>query len=238
MNLSDIQSRYRVIVERINTCATKYQRPRGDISLLAVSKRHSQDKILSLLQSGHTAFGENYLQEALAKMQKLSILINRSSQPIANPSWHFIGHIQSRKCQEIAQNFDWVHTVENLKVAKRLNQYRSNDAKLKVLIQLNLQQESSKSGISKEALPELIAEFKNLPNLELKGLMIIPRAEADFDTQRKVFRQCATLLAPLTAEYPNMDQLSMGMSDDMDAAIAEGATWIRIGSAIFGARAD
>ncbi len=168
----------------------------------------------------------------------MAYLRSRPAVSDQEPVWHFIGHIQSRKCREIAENFQWVHTVESSKVARRLNQHRQPENRLSVLIQVNLQDEASKSGITGSQARELAEEIMTLPALHLRGLMIIPRPEPDFQAQRKIFRECADLLASLADLDPAIDQLSMGMTGDMEAAIAEGATWIRIGTAIFGQRPD
>ena len=226
---------YRETLQRIETCALRYDRQPDEIGLVAVSKRHTAEKIAELIDFGHRDFGENYLQEALEKMSYLSTI---SSPTKAEPIWHFIGHIQSRKCRDIAENFQWVHTVESSKVAKRLDQYRSPENRLNVLIQVNLQDEATKSGIAGGKARELAEEIMTLQGLTLRGLMIIPKPEPDFQAQRRVFRECADLLTSLTNLGPGIDQLSMGMSGDMEAAIAEGATWIRIGTAIFGLRPD
>ena len=156
----------------------------------------------------------------------------------ANPSWHFIGHIQSRKCRDISDNFQWVHTIESEKVANRLNNYREGREPLNVLIQVNLQDEPGKSGISADFLPHLAATVSTLPNLRLRGLMLIPREESDYNLQRQVFIQCREQLEKLNQSGFDLDQLSMGMTADMEAAISAGATLIRIGTAIFGPRPE
>ena len=203
---------------------------------MAVSKRHSADAVAVVARMGQQHFGENYLQEALEKQDLVSSLLKETGEP--DPKWHFIGHIQSRKCRDIAENFDWVHTVETEKVARRLNDARATDNPLNVLIQLNLQQESSKSGIPASSLEDLAESIRGLDSLHLRGLMIIPRPEPDFDKQRVVFAELRHHMEELNNKGYTLDQLSMGMTDDMEAAIAEGATMIRIGTAIFGQRPD
>ncbi len=227
--------RYQDICENIIKLSTAYHRKSQEIKLVAVSKRHSPDKVIDLIKIGHREFAENYLQEGLDKIQHVGEYCqdNAITDPIY---WHFIGHIQSKKCKNIAQNFHWVHTVDSLKVAEKLNQHRPPLAPLNVLIQLNLQKEESKSGIGPDQLAELANAIKALPNLVLRGLMIIPMLETDLDHQRSVFKQCKLALEGLNHQGHNLDQLSMGMTGDMEAAIAEGSTQIRIGTAIFGAR--
>ena len=232
--------RYRQTQDLISDFVDKHHRNSEDVKLIAVSKRHSAQNVSDLIGLGHTEFAENYLQEAEEKIAQVNTLLKHSSTTSLQtfPVWHFIGHIQSRKCKSIAQNFDWVHTVESIKVAQKLDQHRQGMAPLNVLIQLNLQQEDSKSGISTDNLHQLASEITKLPNLILRGLMIIPKSENEFELQRNVFRQCRETMQGLNDQGFQLDQLSMGMSNDMEAAIAEGATMIRIGTAIFGQRPD
>ena len=233
--MSDLIDRYQSVRDQIRACAQKHGRPVEDISLVAVSKRHDPGRVIELARHGHRDFAENYLQEALEKIAETAQALG----PDTPLSWHFIGHIQSRKSREIAEHFDWVHTVSSEKVARKLNQHRDPARPLDCLIQLNLQDEETKSGIGREELPALAALFGELPNLRLRGLMIIPRPEPTFEAQRAVFRECRELLESLNREHDyGLDTLSMGMTDDMEAAIAEGATQIRIGTAIFGPRPD
>ena len=164
-------------------------------------------------------------------MQQIAALDNNSD----SLEWHFIGHIQSRKCRELATYFDWVDTVESLKVAKKLSQYRTGKP-LNILIQVNIDNEETKSGVTVEEVAGLVAEISSLPNLKLRGLMIIPRAREDLTEQRAVFARCRNLLEQLNQSGYHLDQLSMGMTADMEAAIAEGATQVRIGTALFGVR--
>ncbi len=230
---ASLAQRYQRILDRVSDYASQYQRQPSTIKLVAVSKRHSAEKIVELIKLGHRDFAENYLQEGVEKMERVKQTIK--SMELENKIfWHFIGHIQSRKCREIAACFDWVHTIHSAKVADKLNQHRSGQP-LKVLIQLNLQQQSSKSGVSPEQLPALVDIVTALPNLNLCGLMMIPELESDFAKQCAIFRRCRIVLEQLK-QRANLDQLSMGMSADMQAAIAEGATQLRIGSAIFGPR--
>lgn len=204
-----------------------YGRTAGSVRLIAVSKTRSAEEILDLYRLGQRAFGENYLQEAQAKQTQLH------EQTI---EWHFVGAVQSRKAKQVAENFEWVHSVDRIKLANKLNQARAGQAPLKVLIQVNLESEEAKGGVSPEALPALAHELVQLPNLKLRGLMFMPRVHNEFDAQRAVFRRAKTVFDELKQEFVALDQLSMGMTGDMKAAIAEGATMVRIGTALFGAR--
>lgn len=198
------------------------------VSLCVVSKAQSAERIRAVYAAGHTIFGENYLQEALNKQEQLR------DCAIA---WHFIGPIQSNKTQPIARHFDWVHSVDRLKIAQRLSEARPPELPpLNICLQVNISHESSKSGASGEALLELALQIKQLPQLQLRGLMAIPAPCDDFDTQRDQFRQVRELFEQLNQQGLQLDTLSIGMSGDFAAAIAEGATLIRIGTAIFGAR--
>ncbi|OGT22401.1 MAG: YggS family pyridoxal phosphate enzyme, partial [Gammaproteobacteria bacterium RBG_16_57_12] len=177
--------------------------------------------------AGKRRFGESYLQEALAKMSELQDLALE---------WHFIGPLQSNKTRQVAINFDWVHSVDRLKIAQRLNEARSGLPPLNICVQVNLGGEASKSGTTLAQLPDLAAAISLLPNLRLRGLMSIPPPTHDFSGQRQPFQQLREALEQLNRRGLALDTLSMGMSDDMEAAIAEGATLVRIGSAIFGTR--
>ena len=197
------------------------------VKLVAVSKMQTSAALREAYAAGQTCFGENYLQEALTKQTELSDL---------NIEWHFIGPIQSNKTQLIAQHFEWVHGVDRLKIAQRLNDARVNHPPLQICLQVNISGEESKSGISAEALPALVKEVCQLPNLKLRGLMTIPAPTNDTDIQRTQFIKMRTLLEHLNQQGHPLDTLSMGMSSDYIIAIEEGATIVRIGSAIFGDR--
>jgi pyridoxal phosphate enzyme (YggS family) len=196
--------------------------------LVAVSKAQTADAVREAYEAGQTLFGENYLQEALDKQQLLKDL---------NIEWHFIGPIQSNKTQPISQNFDWVHSVDRLKIAQRLNDARpAAMAPLQICLQVNVSNEDSKSGVAPADLIALASEIQTLPKLTLRGLMAIPapsKDEAQQTAQFKLVRQCYDALL---AQGFALDTLSIGMSDDYLPAIAQGATFVRIGSAIFGAR--
>ncbi|MBJ7548429.1 YggS family pyridoxal phosphate-dependent enzyme, partial [Pseudomonas sp. OA3] len=196
-----------------------------DIGLLAVSKTKPAAAIREAHAAGLRDFGENYLQEALEKQTELSDL------PLI---WHFIGPIQSNKTRPIAEHFDWVHSVDRLKIAQRLSEQRpAHLPPLNICLQVNVSGEDSKSGCSPEALPELVKAVAALPNLRLRGLMAIPEPTDDIAAQHAAFAHLRQLRDDLALD---LDTLSMGMSHDLGAAIAEGATWVRIGTALFGAR--
>ncbi len=199
-----------------------------NVQLVAVSKAQSADAIRAAYSAGQRIFGENYLQEAIDKQAQLNEL---------DIEWHFIGPIQSNKTQPIAQHFSWVHSVDRLKIAQRLNDARSPDsAPLNICIQLNISHEDTKSGVSPEALEPLAAEILKLPRLRLRGLMAIPAPVKDLAAQTQQFKQVRQCYDALLAQGYCLDTLSIGMSDDFAAAIEQGATFVRIGSAIFGAR--
>ena len=227
--------RYRQTRDSIDRYAEQYRRSSDSISLIAVSKRHRIEKIIALLENGHLQFAENFMQEGVEKIDRVAQYC-AENEIDRSPCWHFIGHIQSRKCKMIAEKFDWVHTIESIKVADRLDRFREGSEPLNALIQLNLQGEESKSGISVSDSERLACHIGTLPNLKLRGLMIIPKPEPDFERQRFVFQQCREQFEYLNRKGHDLDQLSMGMTADMEAAIAEGATQIRIGTAVFGPR--
>ena len=204
----------------------------GAVQLLAVSKTFGADAVIAAAEAGQREFGENYLQEALDKM-----LAVQERRPDLLLKWHFIGPIQSNKTRPIAEHFDWVHTIDREKIAQRLSQQRPPKLPpLNICLQVNVSGETSKSGVAPDALPALAHAVANLPNLKLRGLMAIPEPAADFEQQRQPFRQLRALFNQLCAEGLELDTLSMGMSADMDAAIIEGATIVRVGTAIFGKR--
>jgi len=213
---------------QIRRLERRYERATDSVKLLAVSKRHPIESILEANAAGIEDFGENYLQEALEKIRQL---------PSIGVNWHFIGPIQSNKTKSIAENFQWVHSVDRLKIAQRLNGHRdSHDAKLNVCIQIKLSDEPSKSGMILGEAQALCDSVEALPNLKLRGLMAIPAPWPDLDSQRRVFRVLTQEYLRLKPRYEQFDTLSMGMSNDFEAAIAEGSTLIRIGTGIFGLR--
>jgi pyridoxal phosphate enzyme (YggS family) len=213
---------------RIASLETKYGRPQGSVRLLAVSKTKPAEAVAAAFHAGQRDFGENHLQDAQAKLDALADL------PIV---WHFIGPIQSNKTRDIAARFAWAHSLDRIKIARRLNDQRPPDlAPLEVCIQVNISREASKSGVAPEDLAQLATAVAALPRLKLRGLMAIPRPEPDLAAQRVPFGRLREALEALNERGFMLDTLSMGMSDDMEAAVAEGATLVRIGTAIFGAR--
>lgn len=217
------------IRERITAAAQKCGRDPDTVTLLAVSKTKPVSALEEAIAAGQTRFGENYVQEGVEKIQYFSV--NQ------NLEWHFIGPLQSNKSRLVAEHFDWCHTIDRLKIAQRLSDQRPADkAPLNVLIQINISDENSKSGITLAELPALAEQVAALPNVCLRGLMAIPAPETDPERQSAVFRQMEAAFRELQGNYPQADTLSMGMTDDMDAAITCGSTMVRIGTAIFGAR--
>lgn len=222
-----IADRLQHVLERIHAAELSAGRGEGAVALLAVSKTQPASVIREAATAGQTAFGENYLQEALAKQDALADL--------PELVWHFIGPIQSNKTRPIAERFEWVHTVDRLRIAERLSQQRPADKPpLNVCLQINVSGEATKSGVTLAALPELAAAVAQLPRLRLRGLMAIPAPATGLDRQRIPFRILREAMAALA--LPGLDTLSMGMSDDLEAAILEGATLVRVGTAIFGPR--
>lgn len=225
--MTDSKSPLVQINTQIRAFCEQSGRASDSVQLLAVSKTRTPDELARLADQGQRHFGENYLQEAL---DKIAALQGRDLV------WHFIGPIQSNKTRDIAAHFDWVHSVDRLKVARRLSEQRPADLPpLNVCIQVNVDDEDSKSGIPLEAVPALAADIATLPNLRLRGLMAIPRADNE-DNSRGAFRQLAMTLSQLRNTMPSLDTLSMGMSADYNVAIEEGATMIRVGTALFGSR--
>lgn len=226
--MDTLHTNLKQIVDRIRQAEQQYGRPEGCVQLLAVSKTFPAGYIRSAMEAGQRAFGESYLQEALEK-------INTLTDP--RPEWHFIGPIQSNKTRKIAENFDWVHAVERLKIAQRLSEQRPPSLPpLNICLQVNTSGEQSKSGVTLEQLPQLAATVATLPHLQLRGLMTIPAPCDDFAQQRLPFRLLHEAFTALNRDGYGLDTLSMGMSNDMEAAIAEGSTLVRIGTALFGGR--
>jgi len=202
------------------------------VQLLAVSKTFPAEAVLEAIAAGQRAFGENYLQEGVEKIAAVA-----RAQPDVPVEWHFIGPIQSNKTRPIATNFAWVHTVDRLKIAQRLSEQRPPElGPLHICLQVNISGEATKSGATPAELPELARQVAALPNLRLRGLMAIPEPQTDPALQRAAFAKLRKLGEALRADGILVDTLSMGMSGDMAAAILEGATIVRVGSAIFGAR--
>ncbi|MCG9696024.1 YggS family pyridoxal phosphate-dependent enzyme [Shewanella sp. Isolate11] len=216
--------------QRINQAAQKSSRNHDEIQLLAVSKTKPIEQIVAAYKAGQRLFGENYVQEGESK-----IIALKADYP--DIEWHFIGPLQSNKTKTIAENFDWMHTLSREKIALRLNEQRpSHLAPLKVCIQVNVSQEQSKSGVSADEIAPLAKLIDSLPNLELRGLMAIPTATDDIEIQHAELQKMQRLFESLKQSYAKLDTLSMGMSNDLEQAIASGSTMVRIGSAIFGSR--
>jgi pyridoxal phosphate enzyme (YggS family) len=233
MTEHSIIENYQRVMADIAAEAARCQRSPESVQLLAVSKTHPIASIRQAYQAGARDFGENYLQEALEKIRQLAEI----DPPMQDVRWHFIGPVQSNKTRDIAAAFDWLHSVDRLKIARRLSEQRPDGLPdLNICLQVNLSGEDSKSGVALEEVPGLCEQIAPLPRLHLRGLMAIPAPTAGYEAQRAVFRPLSVLFRELQARYDYFDTLSIGMSADYQAAIAEGATIIRVGSAIFGAR--
>lgn len=225
--MKDIAARLEAVRRRIHVTERQYGRPGGSVKLLAVSKTRSGDEILAAFEHGQRDFGENYVQEAIEKMDACGN---------AEPTWHFIGPIQSNKTRDVAGYFDWVHSLDREKIARRLSEARAGRPPLQVCLQVNISGEASKSGLEPEAVANLAGVVADLPNLSLRGLMALPAPSQGLEEQRRPFRRLRLLLEKLQNQGYELDTLSMGTSDDLEAAVAEGATIVRIGTAIFGVR--
>lgn len=230
--MNQIEQNLQDVKQKIASAAAQCGRAPDAVTLLAVSKTKPVSAVEDALAAGQRAFGENYVQEGVDK-----ILHFRATHPEMAVEWHFIGPLQSNKSRLVAEHFDWCHTVDRHKIAQRLSEQRpATLAPLNVLLQVNISAEESKSGITPAALFTLAADVAALPHLTLRGLMAIPAPESDYQRQLSVFQQMNDLFQQLKLHYPQVDTLSMGMTDDMNAAIAAGSTLVRIGTAIFGAR--
>ncbi|MEQ9563368.1 MAG: YggS family pyridoxal phosphate-dependent enzyme [Woeseiaceae bacterium] len=223
-----VTENFRKIQDLLAQAAIAAGRPASDVRLLAASKRQPVSAVLEAAQAGQRDFGENIVQEGIEKMTAASR---------DDLVWHFIGHLQSNKTRAVAEHFSWVHTVDRLKIAERLSEQRPGQLPpLSVCIQVNIDNEESKGGTSAEELPELAAAVAGLPNIRLRGLMCLPAIRRDFESQREPFARLRRLKDSLNDTGLDLDTLSMGMSADFAAAIHEGATMVRIGSALFGER--
>lgn len=221
VRLSEVNSRI------FNACQ-RFERNPDEITLLAVSKRHPVTAIREAAGCGQRQFGENFVQEALDKIEALRDL---------DIVWHFIGHLQSNKTRAVAENFAWVHSVDREKIARRLSDQRPFHAPpLNVCLQVCLEEEPGKGGAMPEQVPALAEAVASLPQIRLRGLMAIPPPTDDVVRQREYFRRLRTLSEELSAAGLQIDTLSMGMTDDLEAAVAEGSTMLRIGTALFGPR--
>ena len=226
--MHDIEIALDTVRTRIREAERRYRREPGSVALLAVSKTRPPEAVRAAVAAGQHAFGENHLQDAMAKVEALG------GQSV---SWHFIGAVQSNKTRPIAGHFDWVHSIDREKIAVRLSARRPAErGPLDVCIEVDVSGEDTKSGISPEGVEPLARIVRELPGLRLRGLMAIPRPEPDFESQRIPFRLLREILDDLNAKGLGLDTLSMGMTGDLEAAIAEGATIVRIGTAVFGPR--
>ena len=226
--MTTIEQNLNLVRHRIASVCAQVQRNPHDVTLLAVSKTFSAEAVREAYAAGQTAFGENYIQEAVQKIHALRDL------PL---EWHCIGPIQSNKSRLVAENFEWVHTVDRLKIAQRLSEQRPDGlAPLQICIQVNIDGGANKAGVAAQDVPELARAIRSLPRLQLRGLMSIPEPAADFAAALAVHDRLKMLFDSLNAAGMELDTLSMGMSADMDAAIAAGSTMVRVGTAIFGAR--
>jgi pyridoxal phosphate enzyme (YggS family) len=226
--MTTIGSNLQTVRDRIAAACAGAQRPVTDVTLLAVSKTFGPGAVREAQAAGQRAFGENYIQEAVDKMALLADL------PL---EWHCIGPVQSNKTRLVAQHFDWMHTVDRLKIAQRLAEQRPEGrAPLNVCIQVNIDGGAAKSGVAPAEALDLAREVAQLPNLRLRGLMTIPEPATSYEAQVEVHARAAALLAQLREAGLAVDTLSMGMTDDLEAAIAAGSTMVRVGTAIFGGR--
>jgi pyridoxal phosphate enzyme (YggS family) len=221
-----INTRRNTLLAQIRQAEITYHRKPGSVQLLAVSKTKTAQAIAFAYQAGQRHFGENYCQEAIKKQQELGAY---------DITWHFIGPIQSNKTRALAMHFSWIHSVDSFKIAKRLSDQRPLTLPpLNICLQVNISNEPSKSGITLNELPQLCKLVSELPNIKLRGVMAVPMPQDDFELQRQPYKILYDAVAKLN--HPEMDTYSFGMSGDLNAAIAEGATIVRIGTALFGAR--
>lgn len=217
-----------LVSDLLVSCAADAGREPDSVKLLAVSKKQPFSKILEARDAGQRDFGENFVQEGLEKISKAHG---------KGCVWHFIGHLQNNKTRAVAENFDWVHTVDSLKTARRLSDQRPATLDpLNICLQVNVDDETSKSGVAAAALPDLAVAIAELPNLSFRGLMCLPLSRRDFEQQREPFARLRKMAESLQSSGAQTDTLSMGMSSDYRAAIFEGATIVRIGTALFGER--
>ncbi|MFI4937416.1 MAG: YggS family pyridoxal phosphate-dependent enzyme [Candidatus Berkiellales bacterium] len=224
----DLKAQLRATLKRINDAEQRFGRSPDSVKLLAISKGHSASRIAEVADMGLLEIGENYVQEALHKISALS------QKPIV---WHFVGVVQAKKAAILAQNFSWVHTVYRVNEAERLSHFRSPDLPpLNICIQVKLDESATKSGILPAEVPTLYHAIKSLPHIQIRGLMTLPPQSDNFEEQRKFFKQLHELMTELNQSGAQLDTLSMGMTHDLEAAIAEGATLVRVGTGIFGER--
>ncbi len=224
--MSESEERYQRVLSQIRHAASIAGRPRESVNLLAVGKSKPSRDIANLYRLGQRHFGENYVQEALSKQERLGAF---------DITWHFIGPIQSNKTKPIAEHFTWVHSVDRFKIAERLSQQRPDFLPpLNICLQVNISGEDSKSGVELDELPELAAAVGQLPGLSLRGVMAVPAPEDNYHRQRQPYRRLREAVEQM--HNIKLNTFSFGMSGDLKAAIMEGATWVRVGSALFGER--
>lgn len=224
--MRSLKTRFVAVLSQIKYAELANSRKPCSVKLLAVSKTKPAEDIIRLYHVGQRHFGESYLQESLTKQRQLGAF---------NITWHFIGPIQSNKTKALAAHFNWVHSVDRLKIANRLSEQRPKSLPpLNICLQVNISEEQSKSGVSLDELPDLIKQVEQLPNIILRGVMAIPSPQTDYERQRKPYRLLNQVVAQLN--NPKLTTFSYGMSGDLRAAIAEGATIIRVGTALFGKR--
>jgi pyridoxal phosphate enzyme (YggS family) len=227
--MNNIADRLQILNCEIEKFVKKYHREPGSVELLAVSKTKPVDLIVDAYRQGIRKFGENYVSEVVEKIEIL--------KEHTDIEWHYIGPIQSNKTRPLAENVNWIHSVDREKIASRLSEQRPEDkGPLNVLIQVNIDNEASKAGVLLDEVAALAGIIDSLPRLNLRGLMAIPSKTDDIDAQMQAFAKLNHCFTSLKAQYNQVDTLSMGMSGDMEAAIAHGSTMVRIGTAIFGAR--
>ena len=226
--METIAERLESALESLKLTAQNVNRAPNSVQLLAVSKTKPVSEIVLAYEAGQRLFGENYVQEGVEKIEAL--------QELSDIQWHFIGPLQSNKTKPVAEHFDWVQSVDRLKIAQRLNDQRSPHKKLNVCIQLNINNEENKSGVAEHEAAELAEKISQMPNLTLRGLMAIPAANQNDQEQCKTFDRMYNLFTQLQSDYPSIDTLSMGMTADMQNAIRCGSTMVRLGTAIFGPR--
>jgi len=228
--MTDFSVRLQQVRERLALACDRYARDPAELRLLAVSKRHPVSAIIEAMRAGQVDFGENFVQEGIDKIGALAEHTAR---------WHFIGHLQSNKSRQVAAHFDWVQSVDRLRIARRLSDQRPHHAgDLQVCIQVRIGDEPGKAGVAPGEVPALAVAMLELPRLTLRGLMAIPPPETRFDHQRRHFAELRALYERLQGQGLELDTLSMGMSDDLEAAVAEGSTMLRIGTALFGPRPE
>ena len=220
--MEDVEKRLDLIKSKINSLKAPQ-----DVKIVAVSKKKSWQEITLAYNNGVRDIGENYLQEFLSKKDYLKDL---------NITWHYVGQIQSKKCKEIAENFEWIHTIDRIKVANLLEKYCPEGKKIKGLIQINIDDEDSKSGINLDELNSFLENISSMKKILICGFMIIPKPEKDIENLKQTFNLTKNLLVKLSQKYKNLSEISMGMSRDYELAIKEGSTIVRLGESIFGAR--